>query len=142
MASKRIGELSPNYGKKFSDEHRKKLSDAKKGKYVGELSPCYGKKGNEAARSIAIVQLTLNGDYIKKHDSMGLASEETGISSSAISKVCRGVRNHTGGYKWAKLLDYEEHLYTGIELSTSIKKIFHPKEVYLKILFIHQKLQK
>ena len=30
IASNRIGELAPNYGKKFSDDHKQKLSAAKR----------------------------------------------------------------------------------------------------------------
>jgi hypothetical protein len=38
-------------GKKLSKEHRKKMSDARKGKYVGENSPNYGKHLSEKTRN-------------------------------------------------------------------------------------------
>lgn len=39
------GKQSPNKGKALTDEHKKKLSKARKGKYTGEQSPLYGKPG-------------------------------------------------------------------------------------------------
>ena len=38
------GENNPNYGKHFSEEHRKKLSESKK----GEKHPLYGKRGKDS----------------------------------------------------------------------------------------------
>jgi len=52
MARKRIGILHPNYGKKLSLEHRKKLSEAKKGKYYGKNNPFYGKTHTKKVREI------------------------------------------------------------------------------------------
>lgn len=37
------GKLNPNYGNKYSEETKRKLSEIRKGKYVGELNPMYGK---------------------------------------------------------------------------------------------------
>ena len=37
-----VGENNPNYGKHHSEETRKKISDARKGKLIGEDNPMYG----------------------------------------------------------------------------------------------------
>ena len=47
---KYIGENHPNYGKHPSEETRKKMSEAKKGKYIGENHPNYGKHPSEETR--------------------------------------------------------------------------------------------
>ena len=44
------GDHNPNYGKKHSEEAKKKMREAKKGKYVGEKSPMYGKKHSEETK--------------------------------------------------------------------------------------------
>ena len=36
----------------------------------------------------------------KKFNSMRIAEKETGIPHSNISKCCRGLIQHAGGYKW------------------------------------------
>ena len=47
-----------------------------------------------------IEMYTINGEFIKSFNSIKDACLETGLKSSLISRVCSGVRNHTGGYKW------------------------------------------
>ena len=42
---------NPMYGKKHSGEAKKKMREAKKGKYVGEKSPMYGKKHSEETKN-------------------------------------------------------------------------------------------
>ena len=42
----RLALSKANQGRKFTEEHRRKLSLAKKGKYVGEKSPFYGRKAS------------------------------------------------------------------------------------------------
>ena len=99
MSSTRIrnetskGKNNPMYGKKFSDEHREKISTALKGKFSGEKSGMYGKKG--LGKSIKI-KVVYPDEKIKEYVSTGEASNETGIDRSAISK---GLRKNNGYYK-------------------------------------------
>jgi hypothetical protein len=44
------GEDNPLYGKTLSPEHRRKISEAKKGKFTGENNPMYGKSHSDEAR--------------------------------------------------------------------------------------------
>ena len=58
---------------------------------------------NRQASAKQIEQLTLDGELVSLYDSMVKAEEVTGIARQNISKVCRGVRNHAGGFQWRYL---------------------------------------
>ena len=126
--------------KKFLDvvrstEHREKLSKALKGKKMNEerykkCKPTMFKKGHEVsdvikskisdANSKSVIQLTLEGKFIKEWKSASKASEELGISSKGvISRCCLGgyfdkrrnkwiKQTQTGGYKWMYKEDYDK----------------------------------
>ena len=47
-----------------------------------------------------VIQLDLNGNEIKKWDSVASAEKELKIHHSGISMCCTGKRNNAGGYKW------------------------------------------
>ena len=47
------GKPSPNKGKPLTDEHKKKLSEARKGKYTGEQSHMYGKPGYNKGKHLS-----------------------------------------------------------------------------------------
>ena len=87
------GKNNPMYGKKFSDEHREKISASLKGKLSGDGNGMYGKKG--LGKSIKI-KVVYPDEKIKEYVSTGEASNETGIDRSAISK---GLRKNNGYYK-------------------------------------------
>lgn len=96
------GENNPMYGKKFTTEHKEKISNALKGKMVGNKNPMYGtiKSGEFATRKRKVIQLSLNGEVIKEFINITEASKETGAIRQHISKCCKGERKQTGGYKW------------------------------------------
>ena len=48
---KQAGEKHPMYGKHHTEETKKKMREARKGKYVGENSPFYDKHHSEEARN-------------------------------------------------------------------------------------------
>ena len=48
----------------------------------------------------SIEQLDFDGNIIACYPSMKVAGYTTGIARQNISKVCRGLRNHAGGYFW------------------------------------------
>ena len=54
-----------------------------------------------------VVQLNKNGEYLKKYESMSIASRETKINISKICLVCQNKRKTTGGYKWMYYKDYK-----------------------------------
>ena len=52
--------------------------------------------------SKVVIQMDLEGKFIKEFHSSKQACRDTGIDSSSISKVCRKVKKHntSGGFKW------------------------------------------
>lgn len=118
-----IGKNHPMYGKPVSEARRKHQSKIMKGRYAGENNPFYGQKHSEETRnkmskakrgktgelcpnSIEIVQLTKEGDFIKKHSAMQEAQRNTGVWASNIQKCCKGELKTSGGYKWMYYDDY------------------------------------
>jgi hypothetical protein len=58
-------------------------------------------KPEKDKRKKSVLQLDSNEKKIlNEFDSIAEAFELTGINKSSIAKVCRGERNHAGGYKW------------------------------------------
>lgn len=103
ISDSKKGENHPMYGKQFTEERKENISKALKGKYVGENHWCYGKKrDNEFISKISkpILQLDLQGNFIKEFDSAKSASLELGIDSSCIGKCCKGKRKTCGGFIW------------------------------------------
>jgi len=45
-------------------------------------------------------QLSMDGTYIKTWHGVHAAGRDLGIHGENISKVCKGERSHTGGFKW------------------------------------------
>jgi len=78
------GENHPRYGQHLSDDAKKRISDANKGRinYKRNLTPVY------------CVELD------KEFADATIASQTLLIDSSTILKVCRGERYTCGGYHW------------------------------------------
>ena len=110
-------------GTRLSEETRRKLSEAHKGKKLGPCSemrkrrisqsnkgkkkPHVGvprsaecRKRNSIAHSKNVLQYTNTGDFVAEYISGKQASQKTGISASHISHVCKGLRKTAGGYYW------------------------------------------
>ena len=94
---KYVGDKNPMYGKHpiwygrhLSEEHKRKISESKKGKRNIHIMKLCKK----------IDQYKLDGNYIKTWDSIAEIERTTQIKGTHISRVCRGKRKTTGGYKW------------------------------------------
>lgn len=86
-------------GKTLSIEHRRKLSEIRKGTHPSqETRALQSLRRKESARSI--IQLSLRGEVIKEWDSALSASQQLDIDQSAIYKCIKGKLNKTGGYIW------------------------------------------
>lgn len=85
------GSGNPRFNKPFSKETIEKMREAQKGKYIGSNSPS----------SVAVNQYALDGTFIKTWRSIIEAERELGVIHQHISKVCKGQRKQTGGYKWS-----------------------------------------
>ena len=67
-------------------------------KYNTNYGTCIKRIVNK--NSIPINKYTLDGCYIKTYSSIHEAAREEQLSIGNICSVCRGNRNHTGGYIW------------------------------------------
>ena len=82
------GILAPMYGKHLTEEHKRKISQAKKGKPNLYTKTLYKQ----------IDQYDLQGNFIKTWESISIAEKELKLKGTHISRVCRGKRKTTGGY--------------------------------------------
>lgn len=56
---------------------------------------------NLDSRKKRVVQSNSDGEELRDYMSIMEASEVTGVNRSSIAKVCRGERNHAGGFDWS-----------------------------------------
>lgn len=100
-------------GQKFTDERRLKISNKAKGRIMsvetrekmsqvrkGKKPFWLKKAGSENGRAKAVVQKTLNGDFIKIWKCAIEATKSLGIRRCSICDVCKGRRSHGGGFLW------------------------------------------
>lgn len=101
----RKGKNNPLFGRKLSDEHRKKISESHKG---------FNKGKSNLKLSVEICQCTLDLQLVKVWRSMAECNRN-GFSSTAICKCCKKEYNKSGnnvykGYRWYYKNDYEKML--------------------------------
>ena len=100
------GENHPMYGKHHTQESREKMSISKKDMYNGENNPFFGKKhsqeniekmkgthsgkDNPKSRPVYCIELGIG------FDSIGIASERTGVNKRSISYCLDGTQKHAG----------------------------------------------
>lgn len=62
----------------------------------------YNSHYGEHTKRKEVIQMTMDGEYIKTFPSVREAERATGIKHEAIAEVCRGERTHysAGGYRW------------------------------------------
>lgn len=83
-------------GRKFSEEAKKKMSEARKGKAPSENA----RKANIEALSKKVYQYTLDDELVNIWHSTREA-ERNGFDSGNISKCCNGKYKTYKGYKWS-----------------------------------------
>ena len=86
-------------GKVFTEEHKEKISLSHIGikrtpEWLANLS-----KAKEKYRK-PVIQLDLQGNEIRRFNSLSSAAEATGIFKSTISACLNGRVRTAGGYKW------------------------------------------
>lgn len=113
MSLKKIGVNNPMFGRKLTDEHKKRISIANKGKtasketknklstshkglMVGEKHPNY----NKHPLSKSVSQYTMDNIFIKKYVSCADAERQTGINYYSIRNNCIKKSKSSGGYRW------------------------------------------
>lgn len=117
-----IGGDSGHTGVPISEEARKKISEANKGKVVSmetRQKMSAARSGITLSQSTiqklrenhgnAVVQLDKHGTYIKEYFSAAEASRETGICVSTILACLDNIGNRTaGGFIWVRSSDYDD----------------------------------
>jgi group I intron endonuclease len=90
-------------GLKLSNNTKIKISNSLKGKN----NPMFGKTHSEETknkiskfRSKSIIQLDLNGSFIKLWESAKKAGQTLGVYSNNINSCCRKIKYSAGGYIW------------------------------------------
>lgn len=73
---------------------------------MSESNSFLGKSGEKNSRSIPIVQLTFDGQFIKKWSCSAEVERELGIARQSINSCCRGRNKSAGGFKWMYASDY------------------------------------
>ena len=86
------GAKSVWYGRKHTNETKKRMSESMKGKLL-----------NNKSTSKPVSQYTVSGSFISSYESASQAARETGINVSNIIRCCNRIKNYNtaGGYKWS-----------------------------------------
>lgn len=92
------GRASPNKGIPMTEEQKKKIGDANRGRVFSEETRQIFK--DASTRKKTVIQYDLNMNEIRTFESTMDAQRETGIANSNISACCRGKLKTSGGYIW------------------------------------------
>ena len=111
MSDAHKGKPSPNKGKPMSEETKKKLSESHKGKSAPNkgkpMTEEQKKKMRNNKRSKKVLQFTLNGELIKVWESIRECGRN-GFDRCLVSACCRGKLKTHKGFKWCYADDYKE----------------------------------
>lgn len=98
--------VNPMLGCHLSEDAKRKISEANKGRLCGEKNPMWGKKRQDLSErnkkdSIKVCQIDKEtGEVLKIWDSMRECSRETGFNRSCIADCCYGKTSQSHGYIW------------------------------------------
>ena len=98
MSNSHKGQIPPNKGKPMSEETKKKLSDSHK----GQIPPNKGKPMSEEQKkklSKIVLQFSLDGEFIREWPSTRECGRN-GFNQGEVAKCCRGEKPQYKGYKW------------------------------------------
>ena len=104
------GEKGPFYGKHHSEESKRKMSLAKKGKPAhnkGVPMSEEQKKKLSLAKSKRVIQLSLTGDFIKEWSSTNECGRN-GFNQGHVAACCRGKLKTHKGFRFMYADDYRE----------------------------------
>lgn len=91
------GENSPHYGRKRSEETRRKISDALKSSPLN-----HGRTGSMCKKSQLVYQYDLQGNFVAEYAGQAEAARMVGVPQSDISNACNGKLSVAGGFLWRK----------------------------------------
>jgi group I intron endonuclease len=125
QAKRFTGDGNPFFGKKHSEDLKRKSSIRTSGynKKNGIMIPDWGvKKGRDKVVK-AIVQYSLNGDFISEYGSIIEVENKLGIDHSSVNFVCNGKRTQAGGFIFRyKTENYPLKIEVGEIKQQSVKK--------------------
>ena len=103
MSESQIGEKAYWFGKHFTEEHKKKISESRiervlTEEYRRKISEAMTGKHNRPKKPI--LQFSKDGEFIAEYPSLHEAMEKTGCSQSSICSCCKGRLKSAGGYIW------------------------------------------
>ena len=81
-------------GKKLSKEHRNKLSEAAKQRHV----PCSDDKKKKLSQSYPNKRMVYCSETDEIYPSVHECARQLGLCATSVSKVCNGIHHTTGGY--------------------------------------------
>jgi group I intron endonuclease len=96
IGSSQIGELNHMYGKVFTEEHRNKLRQTARKSGYDHSKMAEEDKPNK----VEVNQYTIEGDFLKTHESITKAAEEMGVNRTTIGNCCRGKSKTSCGFIW------------------------------------------
>lgn len=96
------GSNNPMYGKKHSEESKRKMSE----KATGRKLSAETKERMRHRNTKRVYQLDLKGNIIGEYESIKFAGEAIGKQSTNIGFCCRNKNRTCGGYKWRYADDY------------------------------------
>jgi len=99
---KTLGKKPWNAGLPKEQQPRYGMSSWWKGK-PKEEHPMFGKTGKHHPRSKPVIER----NSLKIYASANLAAQDLGISRAHISRLCNGTLNHSKGYQFSYLSDYD-----------------------------------
>lgn len=84
-------------GKKFTEEHCRKIGLANSRRRLSEET----KRKIASHRRKAVLQYSLDGEFIMRHESVKAAAEYVGLKSrNSIRNVINGICEQSAGFKW------------------------------------------
>lgn len=70
-------------------------------KYGIEIPQEFDYANKVLGHRLKVYQYSLNGEFLKEYNGIGLAQEENKIANGKISECCKGNRKTAGGFRWS-----------------------------------------
>lgn len=100
ISEARKGNGNPMYGKRLSEEHRRKISESGKGRRLSEEHKAKLSGANNYNSKTVGMYDADTGKLYATWGSTGEAARQTGVSQQSISACCRHKRKSAGGWLW------------------------------------------
>ena len=103
LSEAKTGENNPMFGKHLSEDTKRKISESKTGIIFTEehrKKMSQANKGKIYAPTKSVIQYSKDGEFIAEYNSVMEASRYTGCDNSIICKCCKGTRKSAGGFIW------------------------------------------